>query len=177
MIALLNLDIQKVSAPNMLKNVKCKIVKRVKRLKTLSWIRLITLPGYLWFSTNLALEFLNGLIEAVNKHLLLADIVDLLVEIPLQLLDSLELDSWQSLLPSQSAHPRHSDDQGVRFKFSELLELKQECAVNKLINTCLIHTYTGRCIWLYVTFYPSPASIFVLNPIPCVTCNTQTVCT
>ena len=41
----------------------------------------------------LPLEFLHGLVEAVNEHLLLADIVDLLVEIPLQLLDSLELDS------------------------------------------------------------------------------------
>lgn len=41
----------------------------------------------------LALEFLHRLIEAVNEHLLLADIVDLLVEIPLKLLDALELDS------------------------------------------------------------------------------------
>ena len=37
----------------------------------------------------LTLQFLHGLIEAVNEHLLLADIGDLLVEILLELLDPL----------------------------------------------------------------------------------------
>ena len=73
---------------------------RVKTIKTLSLDHEISMNStstslirISLFMSYLTLQFLHGLIEAVNEHLLLADIGDLLVEILLELLDPLELES------------------------------------------------------------------------------------